>query len=142
METQVKTMQNENSGISPKLRTYGQIRSVTLQNMVIRNGGGTIDLADPTMGPAQHKTGYYVGGLAPAHTFARVGSDVRNYQRGLGLAYAATQGLGLVGAWEDGGVVYIEASEWMEDKDLAIYTGRVRGELAIFDIAAGKDIRL
>lgn len=141
METQVKTMQNENSGISPKLRTYGQIRSVTLQKMALE-GCGTLDLAAETMGPATHTSGYYVGGLSEAHTFPRVGSDVRNYQRGLGKAYAATGGVGLVGVWVDEGMVYVEPSEWHSCRIKAIALGRSRGELAIWDIEAGEDIRL
>jgi len=142
MSTTVETMRNENSGIDAKLRTYGAIRGVTLNRETHANGGVTLDLASPTMDVARHTYGYYVSGLQKAHTFDLKGSDTRNYQRALGAAYAATQGLGLMGTWVDNGVVYAEASEWIEDYETAILTAKLRGESAIWDIAAKKCITL
>lgn len=140
MTTQVETMQNENSGISPKLRTYGAIRGVTLARETAANGGVTLDLSSPTMAIADHQHGYYVAGLQKAHTFDLKGADTRNYQRALGAAYAATQGLGLMGTWVDSGVVYAEASEWYEDYETAILTAKLRGELAIWSVGSKKTI--
>ena len=135
MSTQVETMRNENSGISPKLRTYGGIRGVTLSRETSANGGCTLDLASPTMALASHNSGYYVAGLQKPHTFDLKGSDTRNYQYALGMAYAATQGLGLMGTWVDNGIVYAEASEWYADYETAILVAKDRKELAIWDVA-------
>lgn len=142
MTTQVETMQNENSGISPKLRTYGAIRGVTLARETHANGGVTLDLSSPTMAIADHTYGYYVAGLHKPVTFALKGSDTRNYQRALGVAYAATQGLGLMGTWEHAGMVYAEASEWHADYETAMLIAKERGQLAIWDVAAKQDITL
>lgn len=140
MTTQVETMQNENSGISPKLRTYGAIRGVTLARETHANGGVTLDLSSPTMAIANHSHGYYVAGLQKPLTFDLKGSDTRNYQRALGAAYAATDGLGLMGTWVDQGVVYAEASEWYADYETAILVAKDRKELAIWDIASKESI--
>lgn len=140
MSTQVETMRNENSGIPAKLRTYGGIRGATLAHETHANGGVTLDLSSPTMDVARHTHGYYVAGLQKAHTFDLKGSDTRNYQYALGAAYAATDGLGLMGTWVDNGVVYAEASEWIEDYETAILTAKLRGELAIWSIASKQSI--
>lgn len=136
METQVKTMRNENSGITPKLRTYGAIRGVTLARETYAHGGVTLDLSSPTMAVDAHTTGYYVAGLHKPVEFPLKGSDTRNYQYALGVAYSATQGSGLMGTWVDEtGTVIAEASEWVEDRMVALKRAMVRGERAIWDVA-------
>lgn len=135
MTTTVETMRRENSGIDAKLRTYGQIRGVTLCRETYANGGVTLDLASPTMSVATHTHGYYVAGLQTPHTFPLADADTRDYQFALGAAYAATQGLGLMGTWVEDGTVYAEASEWFEDYETATLEAKKRGELAIWDIA-------
>lgn len=139
-EALVETMRNENSGVSPKLRTYGGIRGVTLARETYANGGATLDLASPTMAPATHTHGYYVAGLHTPHTFPLAGSDTRDYQYALGMAYAATQGLGLMGTWVDNGTVYAEASEWFADYEAATLEAKKRGELAVWDVANSASI--
>lgn len=140
MTALVETMRKENSGVSPKLRTYGGIRGVTLSRETYANGGVTLDLSTPTMAVANHSHGYYVGGLQKAHTFPLTGSDTRDYQFALGMAYAATDGLGLMGTWVDNGVVYAEASEWHADYETAILTAKERKELAVWDVANSTSI--
>lgn len=140
MSTQVETMRNENSGIDAKLRTYGGIRGVTLVRETHANGGVTLDLASPTMDIASHKTGYYVAGLHKPVTFDLKDADTRNYQFALGVAYTATQGLGLMGTWVDQGVVYAEASEWYADYETAILVAKEREELAVWDIASATSV--
>lgn len=135
MTATVETMRNENSGVTPKLRTYGQIRGVTLARETRANGGVTLDLSTPTMAVATHSHGYYVAGLHTPRMFPLIGSDTRDYQYALGMAYAATDGLGLMGTWVDSGVVYAEASEWIEDYETAILIAKEREELAVWDVA-------
>lgn len=135
MTATVETMRKENSGVSPKLRTYGGIRGVTLSRETYANGGVTLDLSTPTMTIATHSHGYYVGGLHKPHMFDLHGSDTRNYQFALGMAYAATDGLGLMGTWVDNGVVYAEASEWYTSRTTAMAVAKDRKERAIWDVA-------
>lgn len=135
MTATVETMRKENSGIDAKLRTYGQIRGVTLSRETRNNGGVTLDLSHHSMDIAAHTSGYYVAGLHKPHTFALADADTRDYQFALGMAYAATDGHGLMGTWVDNGTVYAEASEWIEDYETAILEAKLRGELAIWDVA-------
>jgi hypothetical protein len=135
MTVTVETMRNENSGVTPKLRTYGQIRGVTLSRETHANGGVTLDLSSPTMAIATHTHGYYVSGLHKPHMFNLADSDTRDYQFALGMAYAATDGLGLMGTWVESGVVYAEASEWFEDYEMAILVAKEREQLAVWDVA-------
>lgn len=142
MTATIETMRAENSGVDPKLRTYGAIRGVTLNRETYANGGVTLDLSSPTMAVAAHSHGYYVAGLHKPHTFALSDADTRDYQFALGMAYAATDGLGLMGTWVDNGTVYAEASEWHADYETAILEAKKRGELAIWDVANKTSIYL
>ena len=135
MTATVETMRNENSGVTPKLRTYGGIRGVTLARETRANGGVTLDLSSPTMAVATHTSGYYVAGLHKPHMFDLADSDTRDYQFALGMAYAATDGLGLMGTWVESGVVYAEASEWYTSRTTAMAVARDRREMAIWDVA-------
>lgn len=138
---QVRTMASENSGISPKLRTYGQLRGWTLQKNTIANGGATLDLSSPTMDIAKHESGYYVGGFGKVHSFPVI-SDVRPYQRAIGAAYASSNGLGLVGTWVHAGRVYAQRTEHYSrgNRSAAMAVARSLGQMEIFDIDANKSI--
>lgn len=140
MTTTVETMRKENSGVDAKLRTYGPIRGVTLSRETYANGGVTLDLSTPTMAVATHSHGYYVSGLHKPHTFPLMAADTRDYQFALGMAYAATDGSGLMGTWVDNGTVYAEASEWIENYETAILEAKLRGELAVWDVANSASI--
>jgi hypothetical protein len=87
------------------------------------------------MAIATHTHGYYVSGLHKPHMFNLADSDTRDYQFALGMAYAATDGLGLMGTWVESGVVYAEASEWFEDYEMAILVAKEREQLAVWDVA-------
>lgn len=139
METQVKTMQNENSGISPKLRTYGAIRGVTLARETYK-GGCTIDFDHPTMDLANHSHGYYVAQLDGSTTFPLAGADTRNYQFAIGAAWRASNGSGLMGTWVHEGTVHTAPTEWFYSLKQAILVARQRGELAVWDIAKSQNI--
>jgi hypothetical protein len=47
-----------------------------------------------------------------------------------------------VGAWVDGGTVYLDTVEIIADRATAELAGIAAGQLAIFDLAAGAEIRL
>lgn len=135
----VDTMRNENSGVSPKLRTYAAIRAITLHKFTYTGTGGTLDLSSDTIAPADKTTGYWVAGTTQAHIIP-LPSDVRPFQRALASVYTALQGTGYCGVWVSGGNAYVEGSQWVLDRHVATVIGRSRGQVAIFDIAANKNI--
>lgn len=47
-----------------------------------------------------------------------------------------------MGGWIDNGLVYLDAVDIIGDREVAEDMGRIRGELAIFDLDAGEEIRL
>jgi hypothetical protein len=47
-----------------------------------------------------------------------------------------------VGAWLDGGWLYLDTVEVLEDRASAVLAGIAAEQLAIFDLAAGEEIRL
>lgn len=141
MET-VETMARENSGTSPKLRTYAGIRGVTLMRELRENGGATLDLSSPTLALATHTSGYYVGGFTEALEAPMADVDTRHVQYALKTVYEAKGGFGYFGVWVDNGTFYAEGSSWYPELEFAKRLGKVRGQIAIYDIANKRDIYL
>lgn len=101
--------------------------------------GGTTMATDGTV-PV---TGYAVAlpGLEETHPAgdalelaARIGAYVD--------AHAAELAGRYVGAWVDGGTVYLDTVEVLEERAAAELAGIAARQLAIFDLAAGEEIRL
>lgn len=134
MET-VATMARENSGTSPKLRTYAGIRGVTLMRELRENGGATIDLFTPTLALANHTFGYYIGGATACLTAPIDAIDTRHIQYALKTVSEALDGRGYFGVWTDGHTFYAEGSQWHISLAAARQLGKERGEIAIYDIA-------
>lgn len=104
---------------------------------VYREDGVTVDedgVADP------HKVGYYVGGLYPSLVF----DSVNDVDRGEVAWWVGTHGARYYGVWTDQetGKVYIDAVQWCVTRDNAIRAGRDRGEIAVWDIRKGEEIRV
>ena len=116
---------------------------MNLKELTEANGGLTMDRYGK-LNP--HATGYYVGGLVPSLTIHR-DSNEHGYSL---AAYALRESIPVdagqvyLGTWidTDTDTVYFDASEWFEDRELALAVARVRMELAIWDIANGEEIRL
>lgn len=104
------------------------------------NGGTTVSLEDATV--AIHVRGYYVGGAVPSEVFPNTG-DMSDYANAVTNITRQVQGLGYIGSWLDTetNTVYVDAVDWIEDRTIAIAVARDRGELAIWDIANGEEIR-
>jgi hypothetical protein len=134
MET-VETMARENSGTSPKLRTYAGIRGVTLMRELRENGGATIDLSSPTLALADKTSGYYVGGATECLTAPVSAIDTRHMQYALKRVHADADGFGYFGVWSDGHTFYAEGSDWYSSESFAKLIAKQRGEIAIYDIA-------
>lgn len=98
--------------------------------------GGTVRLS----GGALHAYGYYVGGVGRELVYDSLvtlkGSEVR--------AFVADCTTDFVGWWVDSetGKIHIDWVNWFPRRPMAESVGRVRKEIAIYDIANAKDIRL
>lgn len=69
-----------------------------------------------------------------AELAARIGAYVE--------AHAAELVGRYVGAWVDAGTVYLDTVEVIQDRETAELAGLAAGQLAIFDLTAGDEIRL
>jgi hypothetical protein len=111
-----------------------------LADGVRSTGGATIDV-NGTPGPA---TGYQVGvpgygTTLPLSTFTLddVAEWVTNTRRHIAAADAT-----YLGAWVDNDTVYLDVSQRFNDKGVALIVASQRDELAIWDNAAGAEIRV
>jgi len=99
--------------------------------------GATVD-RDGIFDPRDH--GYYVGGLFPSLVF----DSVDTVDRGEVAWWIGTHVAKFYGVWadEETGKVYIDAVDWTYDLVAALTVGRNRGEIAVWDIAQGAEIRI
>lgn len=109
------------------------------------NGGATIDL---TGAPVSRSHGYFVAGMPEGVATLDKGDtqaalDMLNFYFDLISTpeYESSYGK-FLGTWIDGDDLYIELSEYVPNKEIAMNLARERGELAIFDIANGESIYL
>jgi hypothetical protein len=107
--------------------------ALSLLDAAFKDGGGTF-YAD---GDTFDGTGFVVGGKAPTFTCAATVIGPASVQ-----AWMFNNPSRLYGSWMDDGTIYIDAVDIFDDRDQAIEVGRLRGEKAIYDMAAGADIRL
>lgn len=101
-----------------------------------RREGTTVD-RDGVHNP--HKMGYYVGGLFPSLVF----EDIEDFDRGEVAWWIGTHPAKYYGVWTDAdtGKVYVDAVQWAVTRGAALSLGRDRGELAVWDIRKGEEIR-
>lgn len=99
--------------------------------------GGTVD----RMGDALPTAGYWVGGVVPSLVIADYSESAHSQAIRQFVESAPTR---YVGFWYDraDGKLYVDAVDHVASCDLAEETGRARGEIAIWDIAAQDEIRL
>lgn len=108
----------------------------TLLARTARDGGCTVSLESGEV--ASHTDGFYVDGVDGVDAIIfPVGSPLHKYVGAVNRIANATGGLGYVGTWTDGGMVYVDASEWYADAETALRVGRERGELEVWEIAGG-----
>lgn len=103
-----------------------------------RRDGGTFDRAGNPVIP----TGFAVGGVCNGMTclLSKITEDgftlfTNRWLETIGDAK-------YVGAWADGDVCYIDATEIVLDLDKALSIANSRGELAIWDFANAREIRV
>lgn len=84
--------------------------------------------------------GYFVGGVVQELVWERF-VDLT----GPGLVkFVESAPSEFVGWWvdEETGKIHIDAVEWYEHEERALYTARGRGEIAVWDVANSREIRL
>lgn len=98
--------------------------------------GRTVDRDDIPL-PAD---GYYVGGIFPSLVF----DSVDEIDRGELAWWIGSNHASFYGVWADQetGKIYFDGSSWVFDVVNAMELGRIRGEIAVWDIANGKEIRV
>ena len=111
----------------------------TLLSRTARDGGVTVSLE--TGDVAAHTSGFYVGGRVAGYTVP-VGATLMDYIGASNRLANAMDGTGYVGTWTDGDLVYVDASDHVEDFETAVKLAASRGELAIWEIAGGTEFRL
>ena len=110
-----------------------------LTDGVRSNGGATVDVngsAGPTSGFMVGVPGYGTTLPLASFTLDDVAEWVTNTRRRIAAADAT-----YLGAWVDGETVYLDVSQRFNDRGVALITASQREELAIWDIAAGAEIR-
>lgn len=95
---------------------------------------------------AEHTTGYYV---ALGGHEARFSEELLEKAGGIYIVESIFAGvvsqLGegtYLGAWRNGGYVYFDVSQHIEDREIALEEAKVRGQLAIWDVALGTEVFL
>jgi hypothetical protein len=108
------------------------IASRLIVDAVGESGGGTVDKDG---NPASTSSGYVVGGKVPTMVGCTI-ADLRDWIDANPSDY--------YGSWLDSetGKIHYDAVDFVTDRDEAIRLGLERGEIAIWDAAAGEEIRL
>lgn len=101
---------------------------------IIRNGGATLTKSGRA---ASFAAGYQV---SFRDCFTLDASNVPNVCEAINSLLKACNGSEFVGVWVDGGKVFIDLSEWIENRAEAMQAGRERSQLAIFEWATGECI--
>lgn len=106
--------------------------------------GGTLHARGQWMGGRTHTitTGYYVGGMAPA--LSAPSADCHTIAAWLYEIGVERRAPEYVGWWVDTetGVTHLDSVAHADTLALALVLGASAGELAVWDIAAGAEIRI
>jgi len=113
----------------------------------VRDGGGSFA---PDGTAADRPGGFFVGMGTPgdggAFTYpldaVGTGAGIADAAALIMWAFGAQDPDLYVGTWVDHGMVHLEHSRWYADRVEAESIGRARGEIAIWDVARGREIVL
>ena len=99
--------------------------------------GGTVRSHDGAVNP--YMIGYYVSGIIPSLVF----DSVQDVDRGEVAWWIGLNPAPLYGAWVDDetGKVYFDGTQRFITKSSALLAGVERGEIAIWDIRKGVEVR-
>lgn len=120
--------------------TYKRTNEIVARiiNDLIDNGGATIS---PFVGEISPGEGYMIGGVASERVFTH-GFTTDEIKQWVGEILPTLYVGHYLGAWIDHETdnVYLDVSQLEMSRDRAIWIARQRGELAIYDLAAGETI--
>ena len=103
------------------------------------DAGATVDVngsAGPASGYMVGVPGYGITLPLSSFTLDDVAAWVTDTRRHIATADAT-----YLGAWVDGDTVYLDVSQRFNDRGVALIVASQRDELAIWDVAAGAEIR-
>lgn len=122
---------------SPKFSATKMLADVL--NLLAMGEDGTI-----TRSGEPKQDGYYVGGSVPGVVLADGESPLYYLPTVRWLVELALAAGCEVGVWTDSedGKVYVDAPQWLHDKDVAVAIAQERGELAIWDVKGEREIRV
>lgn len=88
-------------------------------------------------------SGYFIGGVLPQEKVIiteHVTPEMIELTHFRAFQYMAGDQHFFIGVWHADGKKFVEVSEWVADRDLAIARAYRRGEQAIWDIEAGAEV--
>lgn len=110
-----------------------------LLSLARHGDGGTV----PVNGMPLPSSGYYVGGRIPSLVMDRSELDRRDVVPLQSVInFVSRAQTWYVGVWADGDKIYFDAVEWYQEEHTAAAIGRVRREIAIWDVARSRELRL
>lgn len=121
---------------------FGPIDAIMLKSLR-QSGGATIH---PETGEAP-RTGFMVSLPGAEKTLpnlsATTGAAVRRYLKALKALFTGHPAI-YAGAWVDKhtGKVFLDASLCVPDREAAVTLGRQFGQIAIYDVTSGSEVRL
>ena len=136
-------------GVYVKLQTSSTMTIKSLYFLVQESEGFSVRGEDLLTYAAQE--GYAVGGAVPAvGVFKCLNDDLsfRTFNREINrLQSVVTEPTQVIGAWVDvvedpAGIAYLELSDVVKSKQVALELARARGEKAIYDFANSESIYL
>ena len=110
--------------------------SIRIQDLIdhtLSEGGGTFVSGTPT----DFASGFVVGGLAPTSIVA-----VDDLSELVCVLHEFVNTHEVFGTWVDAGQVHVDAVQWLQDEGEALRLVKELGQIAIWDCAERKEVRL
>jgi hypothetical protein len=109
--------------------------AVELIHAAHANGGGTFNKDGS---PIDATEGYVVGGIHPSLTFREQTAAIDAAE--LVAKWVDIHPAECYGSWKNDGLIHIDAVHIAHNREYALFVAKLRGEKAIYDLAAGEEI--
>ena len=114
--------------------------TLDLLEHTLEGDGGTYDVT--TLEPIEFHTGYMVATKQGASQFKLGHFDTLDVAMTLGKLTVQVQltasSSWYLGTWVDNGILYVEASQWIEERSTAFRTAHQQEQLSIFNCKTGQ----
>jgi hypothetical protein len=111
-----------------------------LYDLTITQGGATVRAEDYPSKIVMPKTGYAVA--TSGTTVEQDDKEAFDVVVDKMIAWCRETEVAYFGTWVHDGLIYVDGVEVFASKEFALGVAYARGELAIYDIAAGKEIAI